>query len=130
MSASPLTALRSPLILILVLSLVPWFFVHNQIISFAVAIILCCGFLVRMYRSPHNIQQGAWFRKKTHGWGWIPATWLGWLCTLFYVLFMVEIFIRVDSRSHSGSDTLIGISIPFVILTALMVTLWYAKGEK
>lgn len=37
-----------------------------------------------------------------------PRTWQGWLVTLAALAFCVQVFLAVDRRSHSVSDTLYG----------------------
>ncbi len=71
-----------------------------------------------------------WFKRKTYGWGWYPATWQGWLVLLAFIAIMVWNFLRLDSVSHSASDTL----RPFIIQTAVMalvlIFICYRTGEK
>jgi hypothetical protein len=64
----------------------------------------------------------AWFRE----WGpvYYPVTWQGWLLSALAVLFLVHIFLAVDHRSHSVSDTLYGI-FPYWVPT-LLGWLWIA----
>jgi hypothetical protein len=71
-----------------------------------------------------------WFVRKTYGWGWTPVTWQGWLIIVVYTIGILKIFKNVDSQSHSGSDTLIGFALPFIILTSLLIAICYLKGEK
>lgn len=73
---------------------------------------------------------GLWFRRKKYGWGWTPSTWQGWAVLAAYLVLLIGVFRTVDGRSHSGSDTLYGISIPFVVLTAMLIAICYARGEK
>lgn len=71
-----------------------------------------------------------WFKRKLYGWGWTPCTWQGWAIIAIYIVNIVFIFRTVDSVSHSGSDTLIGVFIPFVILTIFLLIICYKTGEK
>lgn len=52
--------------------------------------------------------------------GWLhrPVSVVGWLLTLAALAFMAQVFIAVDARSHSASDTLYGIC-PFWGVTVL-----------
>ena len=50
-----------------------------------------------------------------------PASVLGWLLTALALAFCVHIFLFVDHRSHSVTDTLYGI-FPYVVPTFLG---WY-----
>ena len=64
-----------------------------------------------------------WFRP----WGWIyrPESWQGLLLTALTIAFCVNVFVAVDHRSHSVSDTLYGI-FPFVV-PAFMLLNWIAS---
>ena len=64
----------------------------------------------------------AWFRP----WGWVyyPVSWQGVVLVLLTLIFCAQVFVAVDSRSHSVSDTLYGI-FPYVV-PSLLVLLWIA----
>jgi hypothetical protein len=64
-----------------------------------------------------------WFKP----WGWVyrPASWQGVVLVLIAAFFCVQVFIAVDRRSHSVSDTLYGI-FPFVV-PCLIVLNWVAS---
>jgi hypothetical protein len=66
-----------------------------------------------------------WFKRKLYGWGWTPARWQGWLTlTLFLCLIVWNVF-RLESASHSVSDTLANfIPETFVLVAALIVVCW------
>ncbi len=71
-----------------------------------------------------------WFKAKRYGWGWYPSSWQGWLIIGIYTFFAVAIFKDIDNASHSGSDTLIGFVLPFVLLTLILLLICYKTGEK
>lgn len=71
-----------------------------------------------------------WFRRKLFGWGWTPITWQGWVIVGVYTFLIGFVFARIDAASHSVSDTLFGIFLPFLGLTALLFAVCFAKGEK
>ena len=64
-----------------------------------------------------------WFRP----WGWIhrPVSWEGVLVTALSFAFCVNVFIAVDRRSHSVSDTLYGL-FPYVVPTLIILN-WIAS---
>ncbi len=64
-----------------------------------------------------------WFRH----WGWIyfPVSWQGAMVTVAGLAFSVHVFVFVDSRSHSVSDTLYGI-FPYVVPCWVLVG-WVAS---
>ena len=61
-----------------------------------------------------------WFVKK--GWLYLPVSFPGAIISIIFLAFCVHIFLFVDSRSHSVSDTFYGI-FPFVI-PAFLLYLW------
>ncbi len=63
-----------------------------------------------------------WFKAKRYGWGWYPATWQGWLIMLLFIILIFLDFQRIDSASHSVSDTLIN-WIPDIFIFALILIL-------
>ena len=77
-----------------------------------------------------NNPEKYWFKRKLYGWGWTPATWQGWAVIALYIIGVVKIFVIIDMDSHSGSDTLISMFVPFMLLTALLLIICYKKGEK
>ena len=71
-----------------------------------------------------------WFKNKRYGWGWTPATWEGWAVLALYLVGIIYLFRTTDAGSHSGSDTLIGLSMPTLALTGLLIVICYLTGEK
>ena len=70
-----------------------------------------------------------WFVHKTYGWGWTPSSWEGWTVMVVYFILLVVLFRRADLSSHSGSDTLISFSLPFIVLTIALLVVTYWRGE-
>jgi len=64
-----------------------------------------------------------WFRR--YGWFHVPVSAAGALVTIGALAFCVQVFLAVDSRSHSVSDTLYGV-YPFIIPTLLLLD-WIAS---
>ncbi len=71
-----------------------------------------------------------WFERKTYGYGWVPASWQGWLAMVIYVALIVFAIVRHDVSSHSASDTLYTAVPEFALYTALLIILCIWKGEK
>ncbi|MBI4080308.1 MAG: hypothetical protein HY430_00890 [Candidatus Levybacteria bacterium] len=76
------------------------------------------------------MKNGHWFKADSHGFGWSPATWQGWLILITYIVFIVGMFFKIDTVSHSGSDTIIGMVIPFLFATGILFALCLLTGEK
>lgn len=71
-----------------------------------------------------------WFRRKTYGYGWVPATIEGWLVLLVFILFNVYNFFRIDATSHSNSDTIRPFVIGYVLTSLIFVLVCFKTGEK
>jgi hypothetical protein len=65
-----------------------------------------------------------WFKEA--GLFYIPISPMGWVVTILAAIFCLHIFLFVDSRSGSVSDTLYGI-FPYVVPTALA---WYIIASR
>lgn len=72
---------------------------------------------------------GYWFKQRIWGWGWTPVTWQGWLVTGVFVVLIVWNASRIDSMSHSASDTLFGVVPQTLALVALFLGIAWKKGE-
>jgi hypothetical protein len=64
-----------------------------------------------------------WFRE----WGWLyyPISWQGLILVLLVLAFWIQVFLAIDHRSHSVSDTLYGI-FPYFVPSFLLL-LWIAS---
>src|SRR3989338_1082292 len=71
-----------------------------------------------------------WFKRKKYGWGWTFGTWESVVVMFLYVTTNIFIFLAVDNRSHSSSDTLINFAPRFLMLTAVLYLICWWKGEK
>jgi hypothetical protein len=64
-----------------------------------------------------------WFKRI--GWFYLPASGVGVIITLMAFSFCAQVFLVVDRRSHSVTDTLYGV-FPFFICTFLLLD-WIAS---
>lgn len=71
-----------------------------------------------------------WFKAKLYGWGWTPARWQGWLVILIFVVLITINSYRIDSGSHSVSDTLLNFIPQTAILVLALILICYKTGEK
>jgi hypothetical protein len=73
-----------------------------------------------------------WFQPKKF-WKWFafyyPTSREGWGVTLVLVLLAVKLFLFIDARSHSGSDTLISFAPWAIALLAIFDMLCFRHGE-
>lgn len=74
-----------------------------------------------------------WFKRKIWGWGWVPATWQGWLVSfLYFALFLLLVLTREEAilgNPDSGSNFLV-FGAPLILLTALFIFIAYKTGER
>lgn len=66
-----------------------------------------------------------WFKKT--GWVYIPISWEGFIIAAVFIFFCVHIFLFVDGKSHSVSDTFYGI-FPYIV-PAFLIYIWIAAEK-
>lgn len=71
-----------------------------------------------------------WFKAKQYGWGWYPVTWEGWLVTLGYIASAFLLIHMIDPSHRTASQVFTSFIIPFAILTAILLAVCFATGEK
>lgn len=70
-----------------------------------------------------------WFKRKTYGYGWTPATWQGWVIVVTYIV-LVGLIANRGKFYTDRADVLGGIVIPIVLLTAALIATSVLKGER
>ena len=73
-----------------------------------------------------------WFRAKTYGWGWTPASVEGWLVlALFLVGVGADVFV-LKHRLLAGSPTAAwtGFAAVLAVLVSLLLAVCYLTGER
>lgn len=70
-----------------------------------------------------------WFKRKIYGWGWYPATWEGWLVIVVYMAAVFGFSATIDEHSLPR-ELAFTFCIPIALLTATLIRICYAKGEK
>ena len=76
------------------------------------------------------ITKKPWFVTKLYGWGWTPATWQGWIILVLFALGIMWSFRRIDSMSHSDSNTLINFVLEAIFWSAALIGVCYLTGER
>jgi hypothetical protein len=70
-----------------------------------------------------------WFKAKTFGWGWTPATWQGWVVMLMYVATIAgSAFVSLWPRASVAGW--IGYFSAIAVATVLLMAVCYKTGEK
>jgi len=67
-----------------------------------------------------------WFKAKTYGYGWCPATWQGWLIILVYLIVFVALAYIFETNI---GKYLVLYLISVFISTGLLIYISYKKGE-
>jgi len=68
-----------------------------------------------------------WFKRI--GIFYIPTSIIGWIILLVGLIYSVYIFIDIDSRSHSVSDTLINFVFRLIIIGAVYSLIGYLTNR-
>ena len=68
-----------------------------------------------------------WFKRKTYGWGWTPATWQGWVITGLYLILAITFASTLDAESPL-SEVMFTFALPLIFLTITLVRIAYLKG--
>jgi len=74
-----------------------------------------------------------WFRTRTYGWGWTPATAEGWLVFAVFVAGVIVNVVIFEYRKRGGGDArsaTISFLVWLAVLVAALVTICWATGER
>lgn len=71
-----------------------------------------------------------YFKAKTYGYGWYPASWEGWLIIAIYAGCVITIATLGQRHISNGPDVLLYITLPILLLTAILIWISYKTGEK
>ncbi|HEX5003320.1 MAG TPA: hypothetical protein VFW78_12565 [Bacteroidia bacterium] len=69
----------------------------------------------------------AWFRRS--GLFYVPANPVGWIVFLVALVYAVYVFIDIDSRSHSVSDTLINFAFNLLLIGAVYTLIGWLSAK-
>lgn len=70
-----------------------------------------------------------WFKRKTYGWGWTPATWEGWAVLLgFFILIGLNYWRLFDPSNEA--DFLVYFLPQTWLLLLILILVCYKTGEK
>ena len=70
-----------------------------------------------------------WFRARWYGWGWVPATWQGWLSTAVYIFLVIVLGVFLDENKQAKENTVMFLLV-LTLLTISFCILAYKKGER
>lgn len=70
-----------------------------------------------------------WFKNKTYGWGWTPATWQGWVVVLVFLGLMGLLAMNIDEKD-SLENLVFSYFLPLALMLGVLFLIAYKKGEK
>ena len=73
-----------------------------------------------------------WFRAKTYGWGWTPASWEGWAVTLADLAAILGWcgYLFSHPALRARSDNLLITLVPILLAVAILILICWLKGER
>lgn len=71
-----------------------------------------------------------WFRNKTYGYGWYPASWEGWLTIAIYLTTVILTIPIIQSVTNTRTMFAVIFTPTISIATAILLFVAYKKGEK
>lgn len=74
-----------------------------------------------------------WFKNKAYGWGWVPATWEGWVVVGAYAVFVTAATAWITKRAGAGlinRPGIFGVMAVIIFASILLIAICYAKGER
>ena len=71
-----------------------------------------------------------WFRRKSYGWGWYPATWQGWVILLMFIGLLVANALVLVQNQEPTSSALTWFFIREAMLVLGVLAICYKTGEK
>ena len=70
-----------------------------------------------------------WFKAKTYGYGWYPATWQGWLIILLWAVLLGLNAWRLMSTDMPPVENTIEFVAETLVMTAALIYISYKTGE-
>ncbi len=77
--------------------------------------------------------EGYWFKARWYGYGWVPATWQGYVSLIFFILITVLDGIFLSYKTSSSGEVEKSVSIIFFVVLFFsvfgLIFLCFKKGE-
>ena len=86
------------------------------------------SFLSRYTDYLNNNPEHYWFKRKVYGWGWVPATWQGWLSLAVFLGILLWIFVPFVGSEPNGEEAFWFLAKIALWVCALIGTC-YVTGE-
>jgi len=76
-----------------------------------------------------NNPEHYWFRRKVWGWGWVPATWEGWLAIAIFIATLAFILIPFVTGPQPRDSDLLVFACEIFVWALLLMLVCYLTGE-
>ena len=74
-----------------------------------------------------------WFRAKTYGWGWTPASIEGWLVLVAFLIGVgIDVAFLIYRQQHDGDQraAMISFLVWLAVLVAALIVVCFTTGER
>lgn len=71
-----------------------------------------------------------WFKRKPFGWGWVPATWEGWVTMLVFLLAIVGNALRIDWVPEPTDAQVLVFVVQTFVMALILIGICYVTGEE
>ncbi len=70
-----------------------------------------------------------WFKRKIYGWGWVPATWKGWVSVVFFLVVFAFFYVPFVTNDHIENNDVIIFLVEIAAWAAGLIGLCLVTGE-
>lgn len=70
-----------------------------------------------------------WFKRKVFGWGWVPATWQGWISLVIFLLIFIAIYVPFLSNGQIEARDVVVFLIEILAWFFALIGLCLITGE-
>jgi hypothetical protein len=87
------------------------------------------NYFARYLRYLRQNPEGYWFKRKLYGWGWIPATWQGWLMLAIFIAIFAWLLVPFVSNQLPSISDIVSFLIKIFAWAVALVLVCYLTGE-
>lgn len=78
----------------------------------------------------YDVIMNYWFKRKRYGYGWVPATWQGWLVIVMYSILVLLGALFLTRENASEGDNILVFATSFVVATGTLLVITHYTGPK
>jgi len=71
-----------------------------------------------------------WFKNKTYGYGWAPATKEGWIVMLIFIILYIAVIMTGLHYASTEKELYLYVIVPEFVLVIILLIICYKKGER